>query len=144
MALGRCDVQAYFIPIIYFTETGSSRNSCDETFQGSSSASEHETQAVIWFINQMRESLKLYVTVHSFGQTLLVPYGYKAGAYPRNHANMVIVSVVSLRHAVFLQMDVAHRAVEAMTRVNGVRYRMQESAKLCTTFSCAFFSTFVS
>ncbi|KAH0624063.1 hypothetical protein JD844_007392 [Phrynosoma platyrhinos] len=53
-----------------------SKNPCEEIYCGSSPESEPETKAVTTFIRSHLFSIKAYLTIHSYSQMLLFPYGY--------------------------------------------------------------------
>ncbi|XP_060690514.1 carboxypeptidase B-like isoform X1 [Hemiscyllium ocellatum] len=55
---------------------GASRNPCDETYCGPRVESEKEVQAVANFIRLHKESIKAYLTMHSYSQMCLFPYSY--------------------------------------------------------------------
>ncbi|KAI8420086.1 hypothetical protein MSG28_008672 [Choristoneura fumiferana] len=81
--------------------SGVSNNPCDpETYAGSQPFSEVETQIVRNIMMENQQRLKLYVSLHSYGQYLVYPWGYTADVLPRdwkklhNLARMVSDSVV--------------------------------------------------
>jgi len=55
---------------------GASTNPCDETYRGPRSFSEPETAAVRDFIMARRYDITMYLTLHSYGQMFLYPWGY--------------------------------------------------------------------
>ncbi|XP_060053528.1 mast cell carboxypeptidase A isoform X2 [Erinaceus europaeus] len=56
-----------------FPET---KNPCSPLYRGPAPESEKETKAVTDFIRRNLKSIKAYITVHSYSQMLLFPYGY--------------------------------------------------------------------
>ncbi|KAM4693489.1 carboxypeptidase B-like [Discoglossus pictus] len=56
---------------------GASHRPCSETYCGSSAESEKESKNVANFIRSHLESIKAYISIHSYSQLLLYPYGYK-------------------------------------------------------------------
>ena len=59
-----------------FPGPGASDNPCDETFHGPSAASEPETQIVVDYVMGNTDPAWLVdVSMHTYGQYLLVPYG---------------------------------------------------------------------
>jgi len=58
---------------------GASNNPCTETYRGKFAFSEPETRAIKDFIlNTMKsQEIKMYLTVHSYGQYFLYPWGYE-------------------------------------------------------------------
>merc|ERR1719150_3361756 len=55
---------------------GASKNPCHETYRGAFSFSEPETRAVRDFILARKSSIEMYLTLHSYGQMFLYPWGY--------------------------------------------------------------------
>uniref|UniRef100_A0A3B3UE68 Carboxypeptidase B2 (plasma) n=1 Tax=Poecilia latipinna TaxID=48699 RepID=A0A3B3UE68_9TELE len=54
--------------------TGASSNPCDETYCGSFPESEPESQAVANFLRSHKESIQIYLSIHSYSQMLIIPY----------------------------------------------------------------------
>lgn len=55
---------------------GISRNCCSEIYNGLTALSEPEAQAVTDFLSTNRDRTLCYLTIHSYGQLILVPYGH--------------------------------------------------------------------
>ncbi|XP_015110096.1 carboxypeptidase B [Diachasma alloeum] len=55
---------------------GASSNPCADTYAGSKAFSEVETQAVRNFMLANNNTIKVYLTLHSYGQYLLHPWGW--------------------------------------------------------------------
>ncbi|XP_048362875.1 mast cell carboxypeptidase A-like [Sphaerodactylus townsendi] len=90
----------------------SSSNPCKETYCGSSAESEPETKAVTTFIRNHLSSIKAYLTVHSYSQMVLFPYGYTYDDAPdHNKLN-----------------EVAKGAVKAISSLFGEEYKYGSSA----------------
>ncbi|XP_063163964.1 mast cell carboxypeptidase A-like [Candoia aspera] len=53
-----------------------SKNPCEEIYCGSAPESEPETKAVASFIRSHLSSIKAYLTMHSYSQMILFPFGY--------------------------------------------------------------------
>uniref|UniRef100_A0A7N4PQ73 Carboxypeptidase B n=1 Tax=Sarcophilus harrisii TaxID=9305 RepID=A0A7N4PQ73_SARHA len=68
-------------------EIGASDNPCSDTYCGPTVESEKETQALVNFIRQNLNSIKAYVTVHSYSQMMLYPYS-KSYTLIKNHVEM--------------------------------------------------------
>lgn len=68
---------------------GSSPQACTEVYRGSKPASELETQGIIQRLTELKDKLILYLSLHSFGQYILTPYGFARYQYPKNYKNMV-------------------------------------------------------
>uniref|UniRef100_A0A3B3WS26 Peptidase M14 domain-containing protein n=1 Tax=Poecilia mexicana TaxID=48701 RepID=A0A3B3WS26_9TELE len=54
--------------------TGASSNPCDETYCGSFPESEPESQAVANFLRSHKESIQIYLSIHSYSQMLIIPH----------------------------------------------------------------------
>ncbi|OQR70620.1 carboxypeptidase A2-like [Tropilaelaps mercedesae] len=54
---------------------GASADPCAQTYRGPSAFSESESRAVRDYIGGIKNDLSLYLSVHSYGQYLLAPYG---------------------------------------------------------------------
>uniref|UniRef100_A0A9J7Y937 Carboxypeptidase A1 n=1 Tax=Cyprinus carpio carpio TaxID=630221 RepID=A0A9J7Y937_CYPCA len=59
-----------------FGGAGSSGNPCSETYRGPRVNSESEVKAIVDFVKS-HGKLKAFVSIHSYSQMLLYPYGYK-------------------------------------------------------------------
>jgi carboxypeptidase T len=82
-------------------EEGAGKRPCDETFRGSSAASEPETKAVQDYLKKLfsdrrandfvspapKDSSGLYIDIHSFGELVLWPWGVKDTPAP-NHSEL--------------------------------------------------------
>uniref|UniRef100_A0A3Q3WGA6 Carboxypeptidase B n=1 Tax=Mola mola TaxID=94237 RepID=A0A3Q3WGA6_MOLML len=55
---------------------GASSNPCSDTFCGYTPESEIEVENVANFIRRNKDSIKAYITIHSYSQLLLFPYSY--------------------------------------------------------------------
>ncbi|XP_075056644.1 mast cell carboxypeptidase A-like [Mixophyes fleayi] len=60
---------------------------CSEAYAGSAPESAPETRAVTAYVRENLSSLKAYISVHSFSQLLLYPYGYTEKQAP-NHEKL--------------------------------------------------------
>ncbi|XP_069826250.1 carboxypeptidase B2 isoform X1 [Dendropsophus ebraccatus] len=56
---------------------GASSNPCQDTYCGPFPESEPEVAAVANFIRQHKDTIKGYITIHSYSQMVLFPYSYK-------------------------------------------------------------------
>ncbi|KAM3585752.1 uncharacterized protein V6R79_026362 [Siganus canaliculatus] len=66
---------------------GASHFPCRETYCGVSPESEPESQAVANFLRSHKDSVQIYLTIHSYGQKLLFPYSYTYDKVP-NHDDL--------------------------------------------------------
>lgn len=71
--------------------SGSSENPCSDIFRGSGPADQVETQSVIRKLTEIAPQTKLFLTFHSYGQLILIPYGYQAAKRPENFKELVRV-----------------------------------------------------
>ena len=55
---------------------GVSRDCCHNTYCGSGPVSEKEAQAVTQFVGSRVDQILCFLTIHSAGQLLLLPYGH--------------------------------------------------------------------
>ncbi|KAL7853065.1 hypothetical protein SRHO_G00188500 [Serrasalmus rhombeus] len=85
---------------------GISRNCCSEIYNGHSPLSESEAVAVTDFLSANRDQLLCFLTIHSYGQLILVPYG---------HPNISAPNYDEL-------MEVGLAAAKAIKAVHGVDY----------------------
>lgn len=60
----------------HFGEVGASANPCSETFRGEKAFSEKETIALRDAVSEIKDSCKFYLTLHSYGNYMLYPWGY--------------------------------------------------------------------
>ncbi|XP_075003712.1 carboxypeptidase A1-like [Calonectris borealis] len=64
-----------------FGGPGASRNPCSETYHGPYANSEPEVKAIVDFVNN-HGNIKAFVSIHSYSQLLLYPYGYTRTPVP--------------------------------------------------------------
>ncbi|XP_042314677.1 mast cell carboxypeptidase A-like [Sceloporus undulatus] len=89
-----------------------SKNPCEEIYCGSSPESEPETKAVTTFIRSHLSSIKAYLTIHSYSQMLLFPYGYTYDKTP-NYKEL---------------KELAREAAKAIASLYGKKYTYGTSA----------------
>ncbi|KAL6481068.1 hypothetical protein MHYP_G00091480 [Metynnis hypsauchen] len=90
---------------------GISRNCCSEVYNGQSPLSESEAVAVTDFLSANRDQLLCFLTIHSYGQLILVPYG---------HPNISAPNYDEL-------MEVGLAAAKAIKAVHGMDYTVGTS-----------------
>ena len=73
-------------------EGGASNNPCSDTFAGRVAFSEPETLAISKYYGSIAADSVLYLSFHSYGQYLLLPYGHTLDK-PRNFDNLRTVSL---------------------------------------------------
>ncbi|CAG0884047.1 unnamed protein product [Darwinula stevensoni] len=66
---------------------GSSKTPCDETYAGPSPFSEPESRAIGHFLLSKKPNVLAYITVHSYGQYFIFPWGHN-GSKPANHDDL--------------------------------------------------------
>ncbi|KAL6067922.1 hypothetical protein STEG23_022538 [Scotinomys teguina] len=70
------------------------KNPCLDVYRGPAPESEKETKAVTNFIRSHLNSIKAYITFHSYSQMLLFPYGYTS-KLPPNHNDLFKVARIA-------------------------------------------------
>ncbi|XP_029472695.1 carboxypeptidase A1-like [Rhinatrema bivittatum] len=89
-----------------FGGAGASGNPCSETYRGPRAHSESEVKAIADFV-QAHGNIKGFVSIHSYSQLLLFPYGY-----------------TNVRAADFQELNaLAKTAVDALSSSYGTQYR---------------------
>ncbi|THD26617.1 Subfamily M14A unassigned peptidase [Fasciola hepatica] len=102
-------------PLKWGTGDGSSPQACTEVYRGIKPASELETQGIIHRLTELRGKLILYLSLHSFGQYILTPYGFARYQYPKNYKNMI---------------NMGHRIRKAIRERHGFVYQVGSSSDL--------------
>uniref|UniRef100_A0A914KT47 Peptidase M14 carboxypeptidase A domain-containing protein n=1 Tax=Meloidogyne incognita TaxID=6306 RepID=A0A914KT47_MELIC len=97
----------------FWSITGSSADPCHETYHGPSAFSEPE-KSVRDFLQV--HPVKAFISLHSYSQLWLLPYGHKKRNYPEDF------------HTV--QRPLALRAVKALERLYGTEYQVGSGADL--------------
>uniref|UniRef100_F6UZI0 Carboxypeptidase A1 n=2 Tax=Gallus gallus TaxID=9031 RepID=F6UZI0_CHICK len=64
-----------------FGGSGASSNPCSETYHGPYANSEPEVKAIVDFVKS-HKNIKAFISIHSYSQLLLYPYGYTTTAVP--------------------------------------------------------------
>ncbi|XP_032914446.1 carboxypeptidase A1-like [Catharus ustulatus] len=88
-----------------FGGAGSSSNPCSETYRGPHAHSEREVRAIVDFI-RAHGNVKSVISIHSYSQMLLFPYGYRREPTP-DHQEM---------------NELAKKAVSDLAAVFGTKY----------------------
>lgn len=72
---------------------GASTSPCAETYKGVSAGDTPEIQALTAFTSTLRaKGIKLYIDWHSYGQYILLPYGYNCDVRASNHARQTTLA----------------------------------------------------
>ncbi|XP_058520271.1 carboxypeptidase O [Ochotona princeps] len=93
---------------------GASKNCQDLTFCGTGPMSEPETKAVASFVESQKENIVCFLTIHSYGQYILLPYGYTSNK-PSNYEELI---------------QVGQKAANALKAKHGTNYRVGSSADI--------------
>ncbi|KAI9554075.1 hypothetical protein GHT06_019347 [Daphnia sinensis] len=71
---------------------GSSSNPCSQVYKGPSAFSEPETLAYSNFISSKSNEIKLYLSLHSSGQLIMLPWGYERNTFPSDYDEMLTLA----------------------------------------------------
>ncbi|MBN3298907.1 CBPO Carboxypeptidase, partial [Amia calva] len=93
---------------------GVSTNCCSIIYCGTGPNSEPETKAVSDFVSSKKNDILCFLTIHSHGQLLLIPYGQKNNKAP-NYEQL---------------MDLGRKAAQAIKNVHGMEYRVGSTADI--------------
>ena len=63
--------------MVGFGAGATSSNPCSETYKGTARNSEPETQAIAAELQKHRDTVRIYLSFHSYGQYWLTSWGYK-------------------------------------------------------------------
>ncbi|MFH4980757.1 hypothetical protein AB6A40_007466 [Gnathostoma spinigerum] len=93
----------------HFKETGSSDDPCSEIFQGEYAFSEPETRSVRDAVlsNRYRGRIDGFVTLHTYSQIWIHPYGHKKDTYPGDIKELY---------------SVGKKAAKALSKMFGTKY----------------------
>ncbi|XP_035204322.1 carboxypeptidase A1-like [Oxyura jamaicensis] len=89
-----------------FGGSGSSSNPCSETYHGPYADSEPEVEAIVNFVKN-HGNIKAFISIHSYSQLLLYPYGYTTTPVPDKEE----------------LHQVAEEAVAALSSLYGTKYK---------------------
>ncbi|XP_038573397.1 carboxypeptidase O-like isoform X3 [Micropterus salmoides] len=93
---------------------GVSSNCCSNFYGGREPLSEPEAQAVTYFVGSRKEDFLCFLTIHSYSQMLLIPFG---------HPNFTADNYEEL-------MEVGLAAADAIRGIHGKNYTVGTSAKV--------------
>jgi len=84
--------------LLQFTAGGSSDNPCSDIHAGVSEFSEPETKAMSHFYNTIADRAVFFLTIHSYTQLILLPYGYSADRYPdyEEYVSIICLNILNL------------------------------------------------
>lgn len=72
-----------------FSESGASDNPCEEIYQGSGPFSEPESRAVRDFILAHKNDIQAVITMHTYSQIWVHPFGHQRFSYPDDVDDLV-------------------------------------------------------
>lgn len=93
---------------------GASNEECSNTYAGPEAFSEPETLAFSRFVDRYKDSIKLYLSVHSYGQYIIYPWSYTT-VLPDDWEELD---------------DLAQATASAIYDVQGTRYTVGNSVEL--------------
>ncbi|CAG7717983.1 unnamed protein product [Allacma fusca] len=93
---------------------GTSQNQCSQVYAGPSPASEPEVAHIQNYILARKDSIKLFLTFHSYSQLLLLPWGYDTPRVP-DHDDL---------------LQVGNRALAKLRAVYGTEYKAGDTAEI--------------
>ncbi|XP_049808637.1 zinc carboxypeptidase-like [Schistocerca nitens] len=91
----------------YWMDEGASSISCSETYAGPSVFSEVETRTLSEFLQSISDDLLVYLSLHSYSQLLMIPYGLNYER-PDNYDEL---------------MEIGGKAVDALKQRYGTQYQ---------------------
>ncbi|CAH8537389.1 unnamed protein product [Schistosoma turkestanicum] len=96
-------------PFQWGVGNGASPHSCSDTYRGSKAASELETQSIIRKLNSLQKQIILYLSLHSFGQYILTPFGFSRYSYPPYYQKLMsmgkkVKQMIQNRHGYVYQV----------------------------------------
>ncbi|VDN19163.1 unnamed protein product [Gongylonema pulchrum] len=106
-------------------EAGANRSPCSNIYPGSSAFSEVETAGMRDFIIYQIPDLKVYISLHSYGQLFLAPWGYTSDK-PNNYGDQVGLNICGIHR----KKHAAHLAVEAIRNRTGASYNFGTISEL--------------
>jgi len=98
----------------HWGDPGTSNNPCDENYRGTSAFSEPESRAISTFLDGLSDRLVIYLSLHSYGQYWLTPWGFTYHL-PDDYNDLIAVG---------------RRVVYAINSQSGAYYRLGASSRL--------------
>lgn len=68
---------------VHWLEGESEKIPCYDVYRGPTPFSETETKVVRDIMRRLQPSIKMYISIHTFGNSILYPYGYTTVKHPR-------------------------------------------------------------
>uniref|UniRef100_A0A914YHP7 Peptidase M14 carboxypeptidase A domain-containing protein n=1 Tax=Panagrolaimus superbus TaxID=310955 RepID=A0A914YHP7_9BILA len=97
--------------------SGSSTNPCSETYAGPTPFSEIETKNLKNFLVPHNDTIKAYLTLHSYGENILYPWAYAVEEYPPDVNDLIALG---------------HEMYSAIKAVHGTKYTVGDSGDTLT------------
>jgi murein tripeptide amidase MpaA len=94
--------------------SGSSGNPCSQTYAGKTPHSEREVKSLTDYVSSMSSRVKLFVSLHSYSQIMLLPYGYSSDI-PQEYPDLEKVAI---------------SGAAALKASRGTEYRIGSSARI--------------
>ncbi|CAH8601491.1 unnamed protein product [Schistosoma curassoni] len=96
-------------PFKWGVGNGASPHSCSDTYRGNEAASELETQSIIKKLKSLQKQIILYLSLHSFGQYILTPFGFSRYSYPPYYQKLMsmgkkVKQMIQNRHGYVYQV----------------------------------------
>ncbi|VDN14256.1 unnamed protein product [Dibothriocephalus latus] len=76
---------------------GASTWPCSETYMGGKGGDQPESKAVIDKLQEIKHNVRLYLTLHSYGQYMLTPFGYQRSQYPPRYDELINMAIKVIR-----------------------------------------------
>lgn len=116
-----------------FPGEGSSTSSCSDIYRGAAAFSEPESQAIRDFVQSRAQQLDGFITLHSYSQIWMHPYGHKLRTYPADVEILVSREIINCyyKHSLLtngLQKNVALRATKKLEAHFGTKYTIGTGA----------------
>lgn len=140
--------EASITNVFLSTGPGASSNPCTETYRGPYAHSEPEVKAIVDFVKS-HGRIKSFVSIHSYSQMLLYPYGYtrtpckdqaELVRRPNLHTTswMLIngaLSNVMMFPIMFSQHELARKAISDLASLYNTQYRYGSIISTICTYS---------
>lgn len=113
------------------SESGANRSPCSNIYAGAGAFSEPEVVGLRNFVERQLPQLKVYMSLHSYGQLFLSPWGY-TNEKPYNYADQVPTHKYSIltKTTQNFQKMAAKSAVNAIKNTTGAEYNYGTIAEL--------------
>uniref|UniRef100_A0A915K6C6 Peptidase M14 carboxypeptidase A domain-containing protein n=1 Tax=Romanomermis culicivorax TaxID=13658 RepID=A0A915K6C6_ROMCU len=93
----------------YQVKSGASDNPCEEIYHGTHAFSEPESEAVQKFITWYKNDIEAVITMHTYSQLWIHPYGHQRSVYPEDVNDL---------------LSTAQKAAQALRSLYGTEYKV--------------------